>query len=66
MNKSFEVNDKRNQSPLVNKIQVNLEKQIVEYGTICHMNVVTKTIQIHSEGENDVIDITQHLSTRFK
>jgi len=27
---SFEVNDKRNQSPLVNMIQVNLEKQIVE------------------------------------
>jgi len=27
---SFEVNDKKNQSPLVNMIQVNLEKQIVE------------------------------------
>jgi len=27
---SFEVNDKRNQKPLVNMIQVNLEKQIVE------------------------------------
>jgi len=26
----FEVNDKKNQSPLVNMIQVNLEKQIVE------------------------------------
>lgn len=30
------------------------------------MNVVTRTIQIHSEGENDVIDITQQLSNIVK
>lgn len=30
------------------------------------MNVVTRTIQIHSEGENDVIDITQQLSKIVK
>ena len=30
------------------------------------MNVVTRTIQIHSEGENDVIDITQQLSNIIK
>ncbi|HSA74523.1 MAG TPA: secondary thiamine-phosphate synthase enzyme YjbQ [Nitrososphaeraceae archaeon] len=27
------------------------------------MNIVTRTIQIHSEGKNDVIDITQQLSS---
>jgi secondary thiamine-phosphate synthase enzyme len=30
------------------------------------MNVVTRTIQIHSKGENDVIDITQQLSKIVK